>query len=77
MGQGNHTSAVDMVTVQILNSSSYSENFLEIELKIIKLGPFKDFIAVFLKTRKCGEWVVSPERVTYSGRGIDFILSWS
>ncbi len=37
---------MDIVTVQILDSSSYSENFMEIELKILKLW---DFTALFLK----------------------------
>ncbi len=53
-----------IVTAQILDISSYSENFIEIELKILEFWSFIDF-QHFLKTRKCGVWVVSPQRVTY------------
>ncbi len=34
----------------------HSENFMESELKIFKLGSFINFTALFLKARKCCVW---------------------
>ncbi len=59
--------------MQILDSSSYSENFMEIELKILKLSSFKDFIAVFFRTRKCGVWVVFLNSVTYAKYPVAYV----
>ena len=45
-------------------STSNAENLKKIARIVYQLCYYTDFRALFLKTIKCGEWVVHAERVT-------------
>jgi len=53
------------VFTEILLSTIHTENFMKIAQIIYQLCQNVYLRAVFLRIKKCGEWVVYPERVTY------------
>ena len=51
--------------MKIMASTTNAENLVKIARIAYQLCDYKDFRAVFLKTRICGKWSVFANQVTY------------